>query len=255
MLLAVFAATPARASEFSLRNLPEIRSGAETSFDDWATDSGSFQQGEMSLKRAISYSLLVPGLGEYFLGRTYRARAFFAVEAAIWTSFVVLRAQGHLREENYKEFVVQFASVSSTSHSDDFYKTIGLYDSSDDYEAEFKAEGRLELYPNVGYEALEKYYLDNRIADFEDWVWSSAARRIDYREMRSSSRLAYRRSWYMIAAAAANRIISAVSVYQAFKSGGGDNTDQAGGYRLEFGQPQHDARGEYEAAVTLIRTF
>lgn len=248
--------TPTRADTISLRTIPDVQPGPEPSLGDWFQDTVAPERGEISLKRAISYSLLLPGLGEYYAGHTYRARAFFAIEAGIWTSFVVLRAQGHLREENYKEFVAQFAGVSGTNHSDDFYKTIGLYESSDDYEAEFKAEGRIDLYPDVGYEALEQYYLENRISDFEEWAWSSSSRRIDFREMRSSSRLAYRRSWYMVAAAAANRIISAISVYQAVKSRG--TTDEAGGsggYHLDFGPPRHDTRGEYAAAVTLIRTF
>jgi hypothetical protein len=211
--------------------------------------------GDISMRRAILYSLLLPGLGEYYAGRTLRAKAFFAVEAGIWTSFAVLRAQGYMREDRYKKFAVEFAGISGTDFSDDFYKTIGQYDSSSDYEAEFKAEGRVEIWPDVGYYALEQYYVENRITDFEEWAWDSFERRIEFHEMRSSSRLAYRRSLYMIAAAAANRVASAFSTYQIFKSGRGQDVSRAGRYFLDFGPPDHDTRGEYAGAVTLIRTF
>jgi hypothetical protein len=254
LVLASAGSNPARADTPSLRDAPDVRTEQHAPLSAIETlDDRRPQASAPSLERAVLYSLLLPGLGDYYAGRTYRARAFFVVEAAVWTSFVVFRSQGHLREENYKDFVVRFAGVSSKNHTDDFYKTIGLYDSSDDYEAEFKAEGRFELYPDVGYYALERYYLENRIDDFEEWAWSSSERRIDFREMRSSSRLAYRRSWYMVAAAAANRVMSAISAYQAVKSGSADGN--AAGYRLHFGPPGHDVRGEYTAAVTLVRSF
>lgn len=251
---------PAWADSFSLRNLPESHvDGAAPSqqrpasaFGEWQTQYQQMERGETSLKRAISYSLLLPGLGEYYMGRTLRSRVFFMAEATIWTSFVVLRTQGHLRENSYKEFAVQFAGISGTDHSDEFYKTIGAHDSSDDYERELKLEARYEIYPDVGYEALDRYYLDNRISDFEQWAWSSSDRRIDYRELRSSSRLAYRRSWYMVAAAAANRIVSAISVYQASRSLRADQGVQTSRYHLDLALPGKD---DSFAAVSLIRTF
>ena len=264
----VLAGGPARAQSdaFSLRDAPvtAVESASATGQQQnqenlarWQQGPGSAAQtrGDVSMRRAILYSLLLPGMGEYYAGRTLRAKAFFAAEAGIWTAFTVLRVQGHVRENRYKKFAVEFAGITTTDHTDDFYKTIGQYDSSSDYEAEFKAEGRVDIWPDVGYDALERYYVENRISDFEEWAWSSFDRRVDFREMRSSSRLAYRRSLYMVAAAAANRIASAVSTYQIFKSGRGETVSRTGRYFLDFGPPDHDTRGEYAGAVTLIRTF
>lgn len=260
LISALGGAASAQSETFSLRNVPAAAadplpsSGYDQELARWQQEAGP-AGGDISMRRAIMYSLLLPGLGEYYAGRTMRAKAFFVIEAGIWTSFAVLRAQGYMREDRYKKFAVEFAGVSGTGHSDDFYKTIGQYDSSSDYEAEFKSEGRVEIWPDVGYDALEQYYVENRISDFEDWAWDSFGRRVHFREMRSSSRLAYRRSLYMIAAAAANRIVSAVSTYQIFKSGRGEAVSRAGRYFLDFGPPDHDTRGEYAGAVTLIRTF
>jgi hypothetical protein len=252
---------PAISGTFSLRDIQDVSVNSQAQarpfeqLENWNQGAFGTASGESSMKRAVLYSLLLPGLGEYYTGHTVRARAFFAIEAAVWTSFIVLRTQGHLREDRYKEFAVQFAGISGTDHSDDFYKTVGVHGSSNDYEAEFKSESRPEIWPDVGYDALEKYYLENRISDFEEWAWASFDRRIQYREMRSSSRLAYRRSLYMLAAAAANRVASAVSAYQTVKSAKKETGEQTGRYFLDFGSPGHDTRGEYEAAITLIRTF
>ena len=252
---------PATSGTFSLRDIPDAGVDSQEQarpfeqLENWNQGAFGTASGEPSMKRAILYSLLLPGLGEYYTGHTMRARTFFVFEAAVWTSFIVLRTQGHMREDRYKEFAVQFAGLSTTDHSDDFYKTVGTHDSSNNYEAELKSEGRLEIWPNVSYNALEKYYLENRILDFEEWTWTSFDRRVEYRAMRSSSRLAYRRSLYMLAAAAANRVISAISAYQIVKSAKIETGEQTGRYMLDFGRPGHDTRGEYEAAVTLIRTF
>ncbi len=261
LTLSLCASATADTEEFSLREIPaaalepDSRDGYGEGPAGWQQVPPAGSSGGLTMKRAMLYSLLLPGLGEYQAGSTLRAKAFFALEAGIWTSFAVLRTQGHLREERYKNFAVQFAGITGTNHSDEYYKTIGQYDSSYDYETEFKAEGRVEIWPDVGYYALEAYYLENRISDFEEWAWSSFDRRVDYRAMRSSSRLSYRRSLYMVAAAAANRIASAVSVYQIYRTSRHETASRTGRFFLDFGPPDYYGRGDYTGAVTLIRTF
>jgi hypothetical protein len=214
-------------------------------------DTEENASGDISAARAIGLSLLVPGLGDVYAGRPDRARVFFAAEAAIWTAFAVFRIQGHGREESYHDFAVQFAGITGTDHSDDFYSEIGQYDSSNDYEAVMKKNARFELEQVLGYEALERYYLEHRVADFEEWAWASSEDRIDFRALRSDSRLAYRRSGYMIALAAANRVVAALFAYQAVKSA----NVETGRLRLDFAPPRACMGARYAAAISLVRSF
>jgi hypothetical protein len=251
-------AAPETPTDYSLRYIPEtlpLSGGARQSSDFFEEVDAESGGKELSMRRAILYSLLLPGLGDYYAGKKSRATAFFIVDAALWASFIAFQVQGHRREDDYQNFAVQFAGISSTDHTDDFYSTIGQFNSSDDYETDFKKESRPEIWPDVGYEALEEYYVGNRVADFEEWAWQSSELRIDYREMRSSSKLSYRRSGYIIAVLVANRLVASVFAYQAVKSSRKETDIQTGQYRVDFSAPPFGVPGEYAATVSVVRSF
>lgn len=218
----------------------------------WSDGDGAGKP--LSAGRAVLYSLLLPGLGDYYAGHRSRANVFFLSEAAIWTSFVVFRVQGQQREDSYEEFAVRFAHVENTGHSDDFYATLREYASSEDYETVIKQEGRFELYPNVSYEALEIYYAANRVSDFEPWQWDSLERRLQYSEMRSSSKTSYRRADYMIALAAANRVVSAIFAYTAVRTANRDSEAQGSRYHIDIDTPL-GIGSTYDAVLTFSRSF
>jgi hypothetical protein len=220
--LVVASAAPAFAEgpAFSLRDAasaPVAIGGAEApSWNYQETDAAA--AAPLSPGKAVLWSLLIPGLGDWKMGNKNRASVFFGIEGVIWISFATFEIQGSDLEEEYQSLPVLFAGVTSTNHSDDFYATIRDYDNSDEYEADVKNEGRYELYPDIGSEALDEYFTDNRVADYEPWLWQSTDRRLQYSEVRSASKTAYRRADYMIAAAAANRFVSAIFAYAAARS-------------------------------------
>jgi hypothetical protein len=237
----------------SLRHIPESAwkdapARARTAAS-WQVGARDVSGGEVSMTRAILYSLALPGWGDYYAGRRERARYFFIGEAAAWSSFAVFRIQAHRDEDAYKDFAVQFAGVTRTDHSDDFYVEVREWNSSDEYEAFLKADGRVLLYPDVGASALGRYYTETRVADFEPWAWESVERRLQYAELRSASKSAYRRSHFSLAAAAVNRVVSAIFAYQAVKSGRGDLSSNAR-YHIDLSPPP-----SYDAAVFIVRTF
>lgn len=252
---------------FSLRHIPEALPLTDGGVSLHRAESDWYGQGELededdlSITKAVLYSLLLPGLGDWYAGKKDRAKAFFIVDAALWSTFIVFQVQGHRREDSYQDYARTFAGVASTGHSDDYYSLIGQFNSSSEYESDFKKESRLDLWPDVGYDALETYYVQNRVSDFEEWQWRSFDDRVDYRELRSSSKVAYRRSGYMLAAAALNRVVASIFAYQAVKSRRGETAEdtgavsQHGGYRLDISSPANGRRGGFSAAVSLIRSF
>jgi hypothetical protein len=258
LCLALMAETARGAEMLPLRDgLPPTGgtySGHKTEFSA-SFDASDEQSAPISPTKAALYSLLLPGLGDYKLNNKGRATAFFAAEGLIWISYGVFQVQGHQREDDYQELAVQFAGVSRTGHSDDFYARVREFDNSDQYEADVKNTGREEIFRNthppdlesIDPDALEAYYVDNRVSDFEPWTWQSLEKRVQYSETRSASKTSYRRADYMIAAALANRLVSAVVAYTA-----AHNVEpQKVGYHLDFSPA---ARG-VDVSFALTRNF
>jgi hypothetical protein len=247
---AVFADTTGDAvpATFSLRFVPETEPLSAGDYQSPGTVSG-FEP--LSAKRAVLYSLLLPGLGDYYAGHKTRATAFFMIEAGIWISYGTMKSQSNQREDAFQDMAVRYAGVSATGLSDDYYSTIGQYNTHRVYESEFKKEHRFDIWPDVGYEAMEQYYVENRVTDFEEWVWQSEIHRQDFRELRSSSRLSDRRAEYMFALAAANRIAAALFSYHAVVTCNNSGEIQTSGYRLDFSTPSKD----YATAISLVRFF
>jgi hypothetical protein len=239
---------------FRLRYVPGVQgthASAQQQPSGWYEEYHADAAGDLSVSRAVLYSLLLPGLGDWYAGHRDRATAFFLVDAAVWTTFIVFRVQGNQREDAYQQYASSLAGIGSTNHSDDFYSLVGQYNSSDAYEADFKKEHRIDLWPNVSSSAMDSYYVENRVADFEEWAWRSWEDRVDYREMRSASKLSYRRSGYILALAVANRVVASIFAYHAVKSSRSGNQIQTGRYRVDFS----GASNGYLTSLSLVRSF
>lgn len=247
--------TPGAAGPASLRDaITPASAGVSVQDAGWtaAFDASDEQSASISPAKAALYSLLLPGLGDYKLNNKGRATAFFAAEGLIWISYGVFQVQGHQREDDYQELAVQFAGVSRTGHSDDFYARVREFDNSDQYEADVKNTGREDLFnPNdlesINPDALEAYFVENRVSDFEAWKWQSLEKRVQYSETRSASKTSYRRADYMLAAAVANRLVSAVVAYTAARN----MEPQKVGYHLDFSP----SRRGVDVSFALTRNF
>lgn len=164
-------------------------------------------------KKALLLSLLLPGAGEMSLGEHGRATGFFIAEGAIWTHFVWFQVAGHLRKDNYIDQAQRHAGVGVSSADDTYWKLVGQYETSsgtgpDAYEESLRREAR-DQFP--GDPAAQDAWVAERLPSGDRaWSWSSPDSRATYRETRESSRRAYDRSKYSIAAAIANRLLSAI---------------------------------------------
>ena len=120
-------------------------------------------------------------------------------------------------------------------------------------ENEIKAEGRLVLFPDIDTQSLDDYFVENRVADFEPWVWASEDDRFLYRNKRFSSKRAGRRATWALWTAAANRVVSAVFAVKAAR----DFNERLGGqaYHIEFGPPRYHPEDEVQTGVSLVGQF
>jgi len=260
ILLALTLSAPlaAGAQAPSVRWLPGSPTVSTSEGPDFAAlqDDYSENPGELSVGKAVGYSLLLPGLGSWYAGNQSQAVVFFAIEAAIWAGFIVSNVQADQRQETYEEYATLFAGVSSTGHSDDYYGLLREYDSWVDYEAELVLDARIAGYggsnnPDLGQEALERYFIENRVSDFDEWQWQSIDHKVQFQEMRSSSKNADRRADFMIAAAVANRLVASIFAYITVKGANSTETASTRRYHIDFTPP----RAEYDAAVTLTHRF
>jgi len=260
ILVLLALAAPALASDEapSLRWLPGSPTVSTASGPDFSALEEGYSEdpGELSVGKAVGYSLLLPGLGDWYAGNHPRAIVSFGIEAAIWTTFIVSKVQADQREDAYREYATLFAEVTSTNHSDDYYALLREYDDWELYEADVMLDARIAGYenspnPDLGSEALKQYFTDNRVSDFEPWQWQSLDNKVQFQEMRSSSINADRRAEFAIAAAVANRVVASIFAYMAVKKANSTETASTRRYHIDFTPP----RTEYDAAVTLTRRF
>jgi hypothetical protein len=173
---------------------------------------------EKSLSRAMLYSLLLPGTGEYYMGYETRAKAHLGAEAAIWVGYGYFRYQGGLREDTYKEMANINAGVQG-ERNDDYYEAIAYYISNEVYNVDILREARF-YFPESRELQLE-YWEANGYFEDDAWEWKSIQAMDDYRDVRTESRKSYRRSTLMIGFAVLNRMVSMVGLYVASRAGEG----------------------------------
>ena len=168
-----------------------------------------------SSKRALLYSLLLPGMGELSMGETGRGVGFLTAEGLIWANYAYWTVAGHLRKDNFIEQAQLNAGVGTDQGSDDYWHLVGQYTSSsgsgsDTYEEELRREAR-DAYP--GDPAAQDAYVASKLpTGAQAWSWSSADLQQSYRDTRESSNSAYHHAKFSFGAAILNRVLSVVDV-------------------------------------------
>lgn len=151
---------------------------------------------QYSVKKAILYSALIPGMGEYYVGNKTKARFFFSAEVLTWVGYISFNALGNWKKDDYINLAAEKAGAQLEGKDDTFLDLVGFYDSREQY----NTLGRVS--------DPERPYLYDTPSD--DWYWESTQDRMNYREIKNSSKEMYRRRDFMIFAAIANRLISVI---------------------------------------------
>ncbi|MDA3886549.1 MAG: hypothetical protein PF638_13225 [Candidatus Delongbacteria bacterium] len=141
-------------------------------------------------------SLLVPGWGEYKLGRKKEAAAFLITELSLIAVASGFKYYSSIREDDYKDLAVMQAGIDPSGKDDRYWIDIANYDNVEDYNAQRNI--------NRDYE--------NRYDDPSDsWDWSSTTVREDYDDIRISSENGNTRFYYTIGAIVLNHFVSAIN--------------------------------------------
>ena len=191
--------------------------------------------GGPSRSKALLLSTLLPGAGQYYVGKTTRAKVFFVAEAAIWTSFIVFQVQGHLRQDSYIEYAGLMAGVDAEDKPEDFYRALGQYMRSDpgpgSYNEDVRREARA-LYP-YDEAAQERYLQENGYFGEDAWEWESVEDQARYKSLRKKSLFSFEKATYMLGLAVANRVIAAMDATRSVAKSS-EQRGQSQGFRLEM---------------------
>lgn len=163
-------------------------------------------------RKAMLYSLLLPGLGQQVAGRAERARVFYAIETGIWTSFAVFRIEGHDQKERFIDYAELTAGVNSSGKDDEYWRTISNFERSDPGPGSANELVRRQaraLYPGDK-DKQDEYFLQNGYFGDDTWDWQNADNLARFQNLRSKSMDSYDRARLSILAALANRIVSVI---------------------------------------------
>lgn len=152
---------------------------------------------QKSVSVAAIYSLLLPGMGELYVG-DYRVGKYFTVaEASLWLTWTGFQVYGNWQQTDARNFAIQHAAVNLSGKDDQYFIDIGNFISVYAFNEEVLRErNSYKVYnPNSG----------------SYWKWDTDANRERYRLLRVSSDETFNSSRYIIAAIVVNHVVSAVN--------------------------------------------
>jgi hypothetical protein len=161
--------------------------------------------GTKSKGKAFLFSLVVPGMGERYVGASKKATFFLATEITLWLTYSGFITYREWRREDYKTFAGSFAQVDLDGKSESYFIDVGNYNSIYDYN-EAKLRDR----------NLPDYYRD---VDTFFWQWQNESKRQKFDQLRIASDTANNRSMFVVGAILANHLVSAIdAVWSAHKA-------------------------------------
>jgi len=173
----------------------ESRNGNASKFGSTFELSNDRSKPHKDRKKAFLRSLILPGAGEYYLGKHTLAKAFFATEVTLWLSYFAFRQYGKWIRDDALAFAATHSAAGIEGKPSQFFVDIGNYIDIYQYN---EAKLRFGEY--------EKVYDE---ADFF-WSWDRDNNRQKFENMRIAGDRALNRSTFVIGAVFANHLISAI---------------------------------------------
>ncbi len=194
--IALFVLIPlALAAQTDQSNLSYLPESVPLSSPVWKATSEFIPKSRF---QAVMYSLLLPGMGEVYAGRTDRAIPAFIAEGVLWMGFAGFTAYSGWIEDDARSFAVTHAGVRTGGKSDQYFVDIGNFDNLDAYNSMKLLDRSLEeLYPK---DPAQGY----------SWNWDSRSNRTKYNDLRVLSDEMRNASRFVVAGLIINRIWSAI---------------------------------------------
>ncbi len=165
---------------------------------------------ELSVKKAMLYSALVPGLGEMYSQSYSKGAIFLAAESAVIFSYFRMKSERDWAINSYKQYA--FSVVGVPKDMDDaYYQLIQNYMSSEEYNDNIIRDARnYFLIYNTDPEGYEAYLEANLISEENSWHWDNNSEWSEFIKLRLKKQDYEIYSNFAFAAAILNRIISVI---------------------------------------------
>jgi hypothetical protein len=172
-----------------------------------------------STTTAVFYSLLLPGLGEWYIDRLDQGKYSMIAEAGLWFSYYSFLQYGTWIRDDARRFAVVHAQANLDGKNDQYFVNLGNFNDM----FEYNEKKLIDRTPERLYEAEDGFY----------WQWDSDARRREYRAMRVSSEKIFNNSKFVIGAIVVNHIISAINVARLARQYNARVEEGLGSWRME----------------------
>ncbi len=150
-----------------------------------------------SVGLAALYSLLIPGMGEWYAEGFSSGKYFLIAEGVLWLGYAAVEIHGNDLRDGARAYAAAHAGVDAAGKNDDFFVNVGNFTSVADYN-----DKRLrDREPEKLYDPLAGY----------SWRWENDAARLIYREQRISSENMYNNRKFVGAAILINHLVSAIN--------------------------------------------
>jgi len=162
-----------------------------------------------SPRQAFWRSLLVPGWGQHYAGKS--GLRFAAVEAGLWAGFFGLRELEQIRGTHSRTFAAEHAGARPQGKDRQYFDDLGFYQSRNLHNqyALYQEGPAAQVYPDT--------------PEFS-WEWDREESRRRYRKLRNDSQSAGRQALYFTGLVAANHVIAAIHAARAARSLSGGRT-------------------------------
>ncbi len=165
---------------------------------------------ELSVKKAMLYSALVPGLGEIYSQDYSKGAIFLAAESAIIFSYFRMKSEREWAINSFKQYAFSVVGVSKDM-DDAYYQLIQNYMSSEEYNDNIIRDARNHfLIYNTDPEGYDAYLEANLIPEENSWHWDNNKEWSEYTKLRLAKQDYEIYSNFAFAAAILNRVISVI---------------------------------------------
>jgi TM2 domain-containing membrane protein YozV len=146
---------------------------------------------------AAIYSLLLPGMGELYVGEYGSGKYFTIVDGALVVALVSFDRYANWLKDDSRQFAAAHAHTSVDGKDDQFFSDIGDYQTVYD----FNEAALRNRQPQKVYDPRSGFY----------WSWDSPVIREQYRSIRVSSDDRFNDTRFIVAAMAVNHLVSAIN--------------------------------------------
>ena len=186
---------------------------------DDALEAGSAPQ-RKSVGLAALYSLLLPGMGELYVGEYGMGKYFTVAEGALWVTLGGVDLYANALQDDARRYAALHAGTPFEGKGEQYFIDISNFNTV----FQFNEQALRDRDPQKLYDPLSA----------DAWAWDSEASRNVYRDQRVSADKMFNNTRFVVAAIAVNHVVSAINAARlAFARN--RNIDQAGRIDIRAG--------------------